>query len=153
MQRPVFDEAKLSDVTEIIDSAAELMDTPDYRDDEASMKKLSELQNSLRQITGRPDADIEDYAEYWSYTDLDSAAIRALLPVPAKEDITDERIREIILGMNGYEEYESEWYLAYLKLNTGITDISNYIYFPDKAGLPRDASSDQIAEKIIADRK
>jgi len=39
-----------------------------------------------------------------------------------------------------------------LELETGISNISDYIFYPDAAGLNRDADEPEIIAKILEDR-
>lgn len=41
----------------------------------------------------------------------------------------------------------------YLEINTGLDNLTDYVFWPDLVGLPSDADLAQIAEKIIEDRK
>lgn len=52
-----------------------------------------------------------------------------------------------------YSEAETDYYLKLLEIETGLDDISDYIYYPDLAGLDPQAESSEIAAKIIADRR
>lgn len=45
-----------------------------------------------------------------------------------------------------------DWWLRYLKMNTGLSNVSDYIFYPNLIGLERDSSLEQIADKIVADR-
>ena len=46
-----------------------------------------------------------------------------------------------------------DWWLEYLKINTGLVNLSDYIFYPNLVGLNLQATLEQIADKIIADRK
>ena len=43
--------------------------------------------------------------------------------------------------------------MEYLEINTGLDNLTDYIFYPDLIGLDFDATLEQIADKIIADRK
>lgn len=46
-----------------------------------------------------------------------------------------------------------DYWIRYLELNTGLPNLSDYIFWPGLAGLDENASLEEIANKIIADRK
>ena len=45
-----------------------------------------------------------------------------------------------------------DWWLEYLKVNTGLVNLTDYILYPNLVGLDMQATLEQIADKIIADR-
>ncbi len=45
-----------------------------------------------------------------------------------------------------------DWWLEYLKVNTGLVNLTDYILYPNLVGLDMQAALEQIADKIIADR-
>lgn len=149
----LIDETKLKEVKEIIDTADSLMGEKDCENDEQARKELLSLQDRLRELTGKYNLDIRDFRQYWECTDLDVIARSALNPVPQKEQITDERIREIVKGILNHSESDMDYWLEYLQVNTGLDDLTDYIFYPDLVGLDSNASLDEIAEKIIVDSK
>lgn len=152
MQKPVIDETKLPEVKDIIMHADSLMTERDCENDEAAKKELEELQNKLRELTGKHQIMIRDFRHYDEAVSLDTAARSALMPLPEKEPLTDEQIKNIVLNIFRHSEAETDWWLQYLMLNTGLENLSDYIFYPDLAGLDRNSSLEQIADKIIADR-
>lgn len=52
-----------------------------------------------------------------------------------------------------YSESENDYYIKLLKMETGLTDLTDYIYYPNKIGLKLDAEPNDIADKILLDRK
>lgn len=153
MKKIVIDEAKLPEVMDIIEDAAELMDKRDYNSDAAVRSKLEEYQKGLIAVTGNDKLEIEAFREYWGWTSLETVARKALMPPPDKTEVTDEQIKEIVTNITSLEEEETDWYLEFLKINTGLDNLSDYIFYPDLVGLDRNADLNQIADKIIADRK
>ena len=75
------------------------------------------------------------------------------MPVPMKEDLTEFQIKEIVTNILKHSEAEMDWWLNYLKVNTGLDNLTDYIFYPDFVGLDPQATLEQIADKIIADRK
>ncbi len=56
MKRPVIDETKLSEVMEIIEKAASMMEERDFETDKATKKELFELQKRSRRKIVLPEA-------------------------------------------------------------------------------------------------
>lgn len=153
MKKIVINEAKLPEVMDIIEAAAELMDKRGYDSDADSIFRLEEYQKRLIAITGNNKLDIEDFREYWGWTSLETVARKALMPPPEKAELTDEQIKEIVTNIMSLEEEEMDWYLDFLEINTGLDNLTDYIFYPDLVGLDRNADINQIADKIITDRK
>ncbi len=143
MVTDVSDE-KLKQVREIIEKIANSRD-------EAEIK---ELEAGLRGITGRADISASDCFEYWSYTGLTDLAMTFLLPEPVKKGLDDDRLAEIIenIWFARYSCSETHYQLKVLKIETGLSNISDYIYYPDTVGLDPDAGVWTIIEKILEDR-
>ena len=153
MQKPNVDETKLSLTMKIIEKAAELMAEKDCEDDKEAEKSLEKLQQDLRNITGNEKLEIRNYRRYWAAADLKTMAEGALMPVPIKEDLTELQIKEIVINILKHSEAEMGWWLNYLKVNTGLENLTDYIFYPDIVGIDPHSSLEQIADKIIADRK
>ena len=152
MQKPVIDEAKLPEVKKIILDADSLMTEKDCENDEAAKKELEELQEKLREITGKQQIMIRDFWHFDEAVSLDTAARGALMSSPQKEDLTDEQLKEIVLNILRHNEAEMDWWLNFLKMNTGLQNLTDYIFYPNLVGLDKDSSLEQIADKIIEDR-
>ena len=152
MQKPVIDEAKLPEVKEIIMDADSLMTEQDCENDEAAKTKLEDLQNRLREITGNRQILIRDFWHYDEAVSLETAARGALMNPPEKEDLTDEQIKEIVLNILKHNEAEMDWWIKYLSMNTGLKNLTDYIFYPNLVGLDENSSLEQIADKIIEDR-
>lgn len=153
MQIPNIDETRLSETMRIIEEAAELMAEKDCEEDAEAKKTLKKLQQELRLITGNKKINIKDYQRYWSAVDLTTVAKGALMSEPVKENITDAQIKEIVVNILNHNEAEMLWWFKYLKVNTGLENITDYVFYPDFFGLDGDASLEEIAEKIIEDKK
>lgn len=153
MKEISIDETKLPAVMEIIKKAAEIMAEKDNANDEAAKQELENLQQKLRKITGNKQIQIKDFQRYWSAMDLETVAREALMVPPSKDDLTNAQIKEIVLNIFSFNEDEMDWWLKYLKINTGLDNLTDYIFYPNRVGLDLQAALEQIADKIIADRK
>ena len=58
-----------------------------------------------------------------------------------------------MLFRSDHDEAKMDWWLLYLEVNTGLPDLSDYIFYPNLIGLDGDPSMEEIAEKIIEDRR
>lgn len=67
--------------------------------------------------------------------------------------MTELQIKEIVTNILEHDEAEMGWWLNYLKVNTGLDNLIDYIFYPDFVGLNQQDTLEQIADKIIADRK
>ena len=153
MKEITIDETKLPAVMELIEKAAALMAETDCDSDKEAKKTLTKLQKDLREISGNKKIQIKDFQRYWSCTDLETIARKALMAPPPKSTLTDAQIKEIVLNILNHKEAEMNWWLNYLKINTGLNNLTDYIFYPDLIGLDSRATLEQIADKIIADRK
>lgn len=159
MKKINIDEAKLPAAAEMIEKAASLMEEKDCDNDKEAEKELAKLQKDLREISGNKKIQIKDFQRYWSYTDLETMARKALMAPPSKSNLTNTQIREIVLNILNHKEAEMEWWLQYLEINTGLDNLTDYIFYPDLVGLDLPDTLDlpdflgKIADKIIADRK
>lgn len=152
MMNPIYDKTKLPEVMNIIDSAAALMEEKDCQNDKDAREELLAMQEKLRDITRDKNLEIVGFRRYWASADLEEVAKGALMTPPQKEDVSDEEIKSIVIGILAHDEAEMDWWIQYLKVNTGLVNLSDYIFYPDLIGLKRDASLAEIAEKIIKDR-
>ena len=147
-----IDESKLSETMDIIDRIAEILETGA---DEEYDNEFNNLQIRLGELTGKSDINISSFAEYWSWTSLEELARSVLMPIPEKQGLSDEEIAEIVTDICECEYGDSElgYYLELLKLETGLVNISDYIFYPNMVGLEYNANTDDIVDKIILDRK
>lgn len=153
LQKPIIDETKLSEAMKMIEDAAALMAEKDCDGDKEAKENLEKLQQDLRNITGNKKLEIKNYQRYWAAADLKTTAKKALMPIPIKEDLTELQIKEIVTNILKHDEAEMDWWLNYLKVNTGLDNLTDYIFYPDVVGLNEQATLEQIADKIIADKK
>ena len=152
MKQPVFDQTKLPEAMKLIDQACCLMDARDYADDETAKQALRDLEAALRKLAGNPQLRIRDYKDYQASVGLEMAAKSALLSPPVRENLSDDEIRQIVLHILEHDEAETDWWLLDLQCNTGLENLTDYIFYPDTVGLCKDASLQEIADKIVADR-
>ena len=148
-----IDESKIPAAMEIIEKAAALMAEKDCDNDKDAKKALTNLQKQLRELTGNSKIKITDFRRDWSYTDLETLARTALMAPPPKTELTDAQIREIVPIILTFRGAELDWWLNYLRINTGLENLTDYIFYPDFFGLDRQATLEEIAEKVIADRQ
>lgn len=153
MKKPMIDETKLPEVKKIISDANSLMTEKDCENDDVYKKELEVLQDRLRELTGNAQIKIRDFWRYDEAVSDETAARGALMSPPEKEDLTNEQIKEIVVHILEHEEAEMDWWLDCLRVNTGLDNLTDYIFYPDLVGLDREASLEQIADKIIEDRK
>ena len=138
-------DAKLKAVMDIVDEIAESNDEV----------RINELESKLREITGRTDINASDCFEYWGWTNLEDLAKTFLIPLPIKNGLNDEQLAEIITKICEcqYSESETNYQINALEKETGLDNVSDYIFYPDTVGLSRNATISEIIEKILADRK
>lgn len=76
------------------------------------------------------------------------------MPTPVKEDLSDEEIRELIqkIAEAEFDEEVNDYFLNVLRVETGLHNITDYIYNPDELGMDLDASMEEVIERILADR-
>lgn len=161
MKYPEIDESKRAEVMKIIDAAASLMAEKDCETDISAKKELETLQKQLTETTGNKNVRVDDYQRYWSYTSLETVARNALHQPPQKSGMTDEQLSELIRRICELDfdvpenalEATNDYFLEVLKVETGLNNITDYIYWPEEAGLAPDASFDEITAKILADKK
>ena len=81
MKAPEIDESKMSEVMELIEKAASIMEENQGSEDPEVKRELRGLQRRLREVTGNKKLKISQFRQYWSYTSLETMAKRALRPV------------------------------------------------------------------------
>ncbi len=147
-----IDDDTLAVTMDIIDRIAEIMETGA---DEEYDNEFSELQSRLEEITGKTNLDVSAFTDYWNRTSLEELARSVLMPIPEKQGLSEEEISSIVSDICecGYSDAELDYYLELLKLETGLVNISDYIFYPNMVGLDYNADVDEIIEKILLDRK
>ena len=153
MGKNIIDEKKLSEAMEIIEKANVLMEEKDCDNNKEAKEELTAMQKRLQDITGNKDIDISCFQTYWEYTSLETIAKKAFMPSAQKSNLTDREIKEIVLNILEYDEAEMDYWIEFLEVNTGLINLSDYIFYPDLIGLDKDASLEEIADKIIVDKK
>lgn len=84
--------------------------------------------------------------------EIETVAKGALMSEPVKENLTDAQIKEIVVNILNHNEAEMNWWFEYLKVNTGLENITDYVFYPDFFGIDADATLEEIADKIIEDK-
>ncbi|MEE5992359.1 MAG: hypothetical protein V3G42_03860 [Oscillospiraceae bacterium] len=137
-------DAKLQEIMQIIEKIT------DFGDSEKADKLLLEL----REITGNQTISVNDCLEYWGWTSLEELARSFCMPEPDFKGLTDEQLAEIIRKISEcqYSESEMDFQLKVLEKETGLSNISDYIFYPDIIGFDKNAEISKIITKILADR-
>lgn len=135
---------KLKKVMDLIDKLAE----PDDSDD------IARLELEIREITGKSDLSANECKEYWGWTSLEELAKRFLLPTPQAQGLSDEELAIIVekIANVEYSESEMDYQLDVLAKETGLINVSDYIFYPNLIGLELNADVQEIIDKILADR-
>lgn len=135
--------SKLEKVMKLID---EIADYPDSH-------RIKELEAELSELTGKV-ITADDCLEYWSWTSLEELAQSFLMPEPEATGLNDYQLAEIIQKIYEceYSEAETEFQLKVLEKETGLPNVSDYIFYPDEIGLDENADISEITAKILADR-
>ena len=138
------EKTKLKKVMDLIDKLAE----PDDRDD------IARLELEIREITGKSDLSANECKEYWGWTSLEELAKRFLLPTPQAQGLSDEELAIIVekIANVEYSESEMDYQLDVLAKETGLINVSDYIFYPNLIGLELNADVQEIIAKILADR-
>lgn len=153
MKEPIIDETKLPEVMKIIDEAVSLLELKNCETDEIAKSELAALQTRLCKITGNEEIELTSFRFYSSVADLEATARDALICPPEKENVTNAQLKDIVLNILNYDEPVMHYWIKYLIVNTGLRNLTDYIFYPDAIGLDKNASLEQIADKIIADRQ
>ncbi len=138
------DKMKLKKVMELIDKIVDSNNGDD----------IVRMELELRKITGKSDLSANDCREYWGWTTLEELAKRFLMPVPQVQGLSDEELAVIVekIANVEYSESEMDYQLEVLEKETGLINVSDYIFYPNLIGLKLDADISEIISKILADR-
>lgn len=152
MKMPYINESKLVETMEIIDKIANIFENDSNVENN---QELVTLEECLKKITGKSDIQSQEFAEYWSWTELEELARSVLMPNPVFQGLTDKELSDIIIKISEceYSESETDYYIKVLECETGLDNISDYIFYPDEMGLDIDAEVSEIIAKILSDRK
>ncbi len=137
MEIPEINSEKLSRVMEIIDKISE----------RESNENIDSLVKELKELSGKSEIDVSDFDEYWGYISLEDLARTILMPEPEKSGLSDSEIYDIVIKICNAElsESETDYLIKVLEKETGL-DVTDYIYYMD-------AEPDEIAKKILSDRR
>lgn len=120
IQFPEPDETKLSALMRLIEEINQA-DNP------------AEFENQLQILTGKPEISCEEVLAFWEYTSLENLAHSLLMPNPEKQNLSDSELAEIITAVCEcrYSEPKTDYLLKVLETETGRTDISDLIFYPE----------------------
>lgn len=152
MEIPKIDETKLPLVKKIIEEINHFIIDENCDQD---CTKIQELAKQLRKTVGNENLNIDPFLYYSSYTTLEDVAMMALMPIPKKTGLSDKEIEELIYKIANIEfgEATTDYFLKVLKLETGLNNITDYIFNPDQIGMDLNASTEEIIKKILDDKK
>lgn len=120
LEIPPINENDIDKVSKVIDIIANNLD-----------KDCTNELNELQSLTGKP-YSVEEFAEYWGWTDLGSLARITLMPEPPRVSDLDRSELEIIIGiikdsfLSG-EDDKGEYYIELLHKSMSVPDVMNYI--------------------------
>lgn len=120
LEIPPINENDIDKVSKVIDIIANNLD-----------KDCTNQLNELQSLTGKSHS-VEEFAEYWGWTDLDSLAKITLMPEPPRVSDLDRSELEIIIGiikesfLSG-EDGKGEYYIELLHKSMSVPDVMNYI--------------------------
>ena len=148
---------KLSEVMEMIEKAAAIMEERDMETDKSAKKEIAELQNRIRTLTGKKQFDIKQIYGYWAYSDLETIATKLLMKEPQNYGLSDAALKNLILSIFASGDLTKEacfdyWY-DFLELETGIEDVMDYLFCEDEKGEIVYAPIDVIMEQISQNRQ
>lgn len=77
-----------------------------------------------------------------------------MLPTPQDQGLSDEELAIIVekIANVEYSESEMDYQLDVLAKETGLINVSDYIFYPNLIGLELNADVQEIIAKILADR-
>ena len=98
----------------------------------------AEFEKQLQRLTRKPEISVYEVLEYYEYTSLENLACSLLMPEPEKQNLSASELSEIITAVCEcqYSEAETDWLLNVLKTETGRTDISDLIFYPEIDEIP-----------------
>ena len=120
LEIPQINENDIDKVSKVIDIIANNLD-----------KDCTNELNELQSLTGKSHS-VEEFAEYWGWTDLDSLARITLMPEPPRVSDLDRSELEIIIGiikesfLSG-EDGKGEYYIELLHKSMSVPDVMDYI--------------------------
>ncbi len=146
------------EVGDIIDRLAviydeENVDSPDIQ------SEIERLGDRLKELTGKTVEECKPFEQYWSYTSLDTVVDKILMPKVEKNGMSDEELTELIksfcdeLDNITMSEAELDRFMERLELESGLSNVTDYFFYPQLVGLERNPGVEAITKKILEDRK
>lgn len=120
LEIPPINENDIDKVSKVIDIIVNNLD-----------KDCTNELNELQSLTGKSHS-VEEFAEYWGWTDLDSLAKITLMPEPPRVSDLDRSELEIIIEiikesfLSG-EDCKGEYYIELLHKSMSVPEVMNYI--------------------------
>lgn len=145
------------EVGEIIDRLATIFDEEDL-DNSDIKEEIGNLEIGLKELTGKNIEECEPFRQYWSYTNLEDVVDRILMSHAKKEGLSDNELREKL--ENFFNEISTmkpsklDRAIEELELETGIDNVSDYIFWPELIeGFGKNSGKEAIIKRILDDRK
>ncbi len=138
---PEIDREKLETVKELIDCIAE---EPGSSSDE--LEQLSYITGKIHEPS--------EFAEYWGWTDLDTLAETALLPVPpCVRDLTKQEIKEMVSMIKecliSGEDGKAGYYKELLHKSLPLANVTDYIMSENDVGRIAEDMMEAASKSVI----
>ena len=154
--KPVVEELIEAISEELENNSYDVDENGDFIFEDEEAEQINVKLSKLKELT-KKDIEIMDIYHYWNHVSLEDLVAEFLMPEPpCLKDITLEELTEIIerfFYSEDIELYHQPYYIELIEKNFGLSDISDYIFYPDSKGIDIDGDSYEIAEKIIEDSK
>lgn len=120
IQIPEIEETRLAALIKLIEEINQL-------------NNPQELEKQLQNLTRKKEIHFQDVLNYWEWSELENFACSLLMPEPEKQNLSDSELAEIITAVweCQYSEPETDYLLKVLQIETGRTDISDLIFYPE----------------------
>ena len=120
IQIPEIEETRLAALIKLIEEINQL-------------NNPQELEKQLQNLTRKKEIHFQDVLNYWEWSELENFACSLLMPEPEKQNLSDSELAEIITAVCEcqYSEPETDYLLKVLQIETGRTDISDLIFYPE----------------------
>ncbi|MBR1556001.1 MAG: hypothetical protein IJ644_11515 [Oscillospiraceae bacterium] len=92
-----------------------------------------EYEQQLQNLTGKPEISFREVLAFWEWTNPEDFARSLLMPEPEKQNLSDSELSDIITAVweCRYSEPETDYLLKVLETETGRTDVSDLIFYPE----------------------
>ena len=146
------------EVRKIVERLAEIFDEEDM-EQEAISSEIKALGDRLFEITGKTIDECRYFEQYWTYTSLDTVVDKILMPKIEKKGMSDEELTELIkqfcdeLDNPTISEAEMDRFMERIELESGLSNVTDYFFYPQLVGLERNPGVEAITKKILEDRK